>query len=164
MKKQKNPISSEYLVVINNIFSCCSRTCFDLDTIFLWSSGICQMFYRIITNYDGTTLCWHWVRSWLVCGRVLFWLFCWISSFSIYFVYSILYLSFCGGRILNGKRWKVTNRFKQTVDWLPFVYFQAPNVELNFLLQEIWVLFPERWQYNYFPVLYFRFFIFIEWS
>ena len=106
MKKQKNPISSEYLVVINNIFSCCSRTCFDLDTIFLWSSGICQMFYHIITNYDGTTLCWHWVRSWLVCGRVLFWLFCWISSFSIYFI-QIFFFKFTFKLL-----WKVSFNFQ----------------------------------------------------
>ena len=155
-----------WLDIINNIFNCCTRIGFVLILawFFLGDSGTCQMLNHRITKHDDTSFCWHWVRIWLICGPVLFWFVCWISSFSIYFVYSILYLSFCGGRILNGKQWKVTNRFKQTVDWFSFVYFQAPNVELNFLLQEIWVLFPEQWQYNYFPALYFRFFIFIEWS
>ena len=64
------------------------------------------MFYHIITNYDGTTRCWHWVRSWLVCGRVLFWFFCWISSFSIHFI-QIFFFKFTFKLL-----WKVSSNFQ----------------------------------------------------
>ena len=64
------------------------------------------MFYHIITNYDRTTRCWHWVRSWLVCGRVLFWVFCWISCFSIYFI-QIFFFKFTFKLL-----WKVSFNFR----------------------------------------------------
>ena len=41
------------LDTINNIFSCCTRICFDLDLIFLGISGTFQIFNNRIDNYKG---------------------------------------------------------------------------------------------------------------
>ena len=90
MNKQKIQfLPNTWLDIINNIFSFCTTICFDFDTSFLLNSGTCQMFKHRIAKYHETILV------------------CWISSFSSYFVYSIWFLSFCGGRILKDERWNL---------------------------------------------------------
>ena len=90
MNKQKIQfLPNTWLDIINNIFSFCTTICFDFDTSFLLNSGTCQMFKHKIAKYHETILV------------------CWISSFSSYFVYSIWFLSFCGGRILKDERWNL---------------------------------------------------------
>ena len=46
-------LQNAWLDTINDIFSCCTRICFDLDLIFLGISGTCQIFNNRMDNYDG---------------------------------------------------------------------------------------------------------------
>ena len=147
MNKQKvRFLQNTWLDIIKNIFSCYIRICFDLDIIFLGNFGTCQIFNYRIANYDDT-ICWHRVFHFFV---VVFFSdsFLELFFFPIYLVYTIWFVFFCGGRILNNKRWKVINRFKLLLvskSKSVVFYFQARNVELSFIFQEIQLLFQERW-------------------
>ena len=150
MNKQKiRFLQNTWLDIIKNIFSCYIRICFDLDIIFLGNFGTCQIFnYRIDDDYQ---LWWHYFLTQSIHFIVVVFysdLFLELFFFSICLVYTIWFISFCGGRILNNKRWKVMNRFKLLLvsksESVVF-YFQAGNVELRFSFQEIQLLFPEPW-------------------